>query len=147
MDRILLSGISRSFGLFALRLSLAGLIFWWGLVKALGTGTGQKVSDTYYGGIFSMDILLTAFGWFQVVLAGLIALGPMRRFTVPVMFLINAFVATAVWQSILDPFWLWMAGEKPDTLNALFYPSAVVAAGCWVLIAFRRDDRWALGPH
>ncbi|MEO1490768.1 MAG: hypothetical protein AAFV19_01270 [Pseudomonadota bacterium] len=147
MDGILTSATSRQISLLVLRLTLAGLIFWWGLVKGLNIGVGANVSDKYYGGTFSQEILLIAFGWFQVVLAVMIALGPWRRFTLPVMFVINAFVAAAVWQSIIDPFWLWMGGEKPGTVNALFYPSAVVVAGCWVLIAFRREDRLAFGPH
>lgn len=147
MDRFLQSRLSRTAALFFLRLTLAGLIFWWGLVKAMGTGTGQAVSDKYYGAAFTHDLLLTAFGWAQVLLAILVALGPWRKFTLPAMFVINAFVAVAVWQSIADPFWLWMGGAKPAVVNALFYPSGIVVAGCWILMAFRRDDRWALGPH
>lgn len=147
MDNVMTSTPLRRISLLLLRLTLAGLIFWWGLVKGLNIGVGQSVSDTYYGGTFTADTLLIAFGWFQVILAVLIALGPMRRFTLPIMLVINAFVAASVWQSLIDPFWLWMGGDKPETVNALFYPSAIVVAGCLVLIAFRRDDSIALGPH
>jgi len=147
MHPVLTSTPLKRISLLLLRLTLAGLIFWWGLVKGLNIGVGQSVSDTYYAGTFSQDMLLIAFGWFQVALAVLIALGPYRRFTIPIMFIINAFVAAAVWQSLIDPFWLWMGGEKRETVNALFYPSAIVVAGCLVLIAFRREDSIALGPH
>lgn len=148
MDRLLHSNFSRSASLFLLRIAIAGLIFWWGLVKGLGTPTGAAVSEKYYGGAFTIDALLIVFGWFQVVLAVLVVIGSFRRFTLPILFVINAFVAFAVWQSIADPFWLWLgSGEKPETVNALFYPSLIVVAGCWVLMAFRKDDRWAFGPH
>ena len=51
---------------------------------------------------------------------------------------INLFVAALpFWQSLVDPFWLWFPGDKPETVNALFYPSAIVAAASWVLLAFR----------
>ncbi|MEM7056742.1 MAG: hypothetical protein AAF557_04080 [Pseudomonadota bacterium] len=138
------SELSQKIGLLVLRISLAGLIFWWGLVKGLNTGAGQAVSDKYYAGAFTQDMLLIAFGWAQVVLAGLVAVGLFRIVTLPVMFLINAFVAVAVWQSLIDPFWMWHSGEKPETVNALFYPSIIVAAGCWILIAFRRHDTFAI---
>lgn len=140
----LTSPLSQQVGLVVLRLATAGLIFWWGLRKALNTGTGQAVSDKYYGGMFTQDTLLIMFGWAQVALAVLVALGLFRIVTLPLQFAINAFVAIIVWQSITDPFWMWMGGEKPDTLNALFYPSIVVAAACWVLIAFRTHDKVAL---
>ena len=132
--------LSQAVGLLLLRISLAGLIFWWGLIKGLNTGAGQSVSDTYYGGVFSIEYLLIAFGWFQVLLAVLVVLGLFRMITYPIMFVINGFVAVAVWQSLIDPFWMWMGGEKPETVNALFYPSIIVAMACWVLIAFCRYD-------
>lgn len=138
------SALSQRIGLLALRVSAAGLLFWWGLVKGLNTGTGQAVSNKFYGGVFSMDVLLIAFGWFQVVVAILIALGLFRAVTLPIQFVVNLFVALSVWRSLIDPFWLWMGGDKPDTVNALFYPSLIVAAACWILIAFRAEDRFAL---
>jgi uncharacterized membrane protein YphA (DoxX/SURF4 family) len=147
MDAKMPSRLPKSISLLILRITLAGLIFWWGLVKGLNIGVGQAVSDKYYGSTFTMDALLIGFGWFQVVLAVVIILGPLRRFTLPIALVINGFVAAAVWQSIIDPFWLWMGGEKPETVNALFYPSIIVVAGLLVLMAFRREDRIALGPH
>ena len=140
----LTSSRSQKIGLLTLRVSLAGLVFWWGLVKGLNTGTGQNVSNAFYGGLFSVDVLLIVFGWTQVALAVLVALGLFRAITLPVMFVINAFVALAVWQSILDPFWMFFAGEKPPTHNTLFYPSLIIAAGCWVILAFRDSDTYAL---
>ena len=142
--QVLDSKLSQRLGLVVLRVSTAGLIFWWGLRKGLNTGTGQAVSDKYYGGAFTQDLVLIAFGWAQVALAVLLVLGLFRRITLPVQFVINAFVAVIVWQSIADPFWMWMGGDRPETLNALFYPSIIVAAACWVLIAFRRQDTFAL---
>ncbi|MEM7506814.1 MAG: hypothetical protein AAF415_08705 [Pseudomonadota bacterium] len=132
--------------LLLLRVTTAGLMFWWGLAKAMNTGVGQGVSNKYYAGAFTQDLLLTAFGGAQAVAAVLIALGAFRGILLPFQFAVNLFVAIVVWQSIADPFWMWMGGEQPETVNTLFYPSAVVAAASLVLIALRRQDRWAVMP-
>ena len=144
IDRRFRGENSRRIGLLLLRLTLAGLLFWWGLVKGLDMGVGQSVSDKYYGGAFSIETLLVGFGWFQVAAAVLLALGLLRSPLLWFQFAVNLFVAVAVWQSLIDPFWLWMPGEKPATVNTLFYPSAIVAAGSWVLIALRDWDVLAL---
>ncbi|MEM9782144.1 MAG: hypothetical protein AAF899_06680 [Pseudomonadota bacterium] len=135
---------ARAFSLAVLRITTAGLMFWWGLVKGLDMGVGQAVSNAFYGGVFSVDMLLIGFGWLQVATALALALGAFRGVLLPFQFVMNLFVAIAVWQSIIDPFWLFSAGEAPGTVNKLFYPSAIVAAGSLALIAFRRDDVWAL---
>ncbi|MEM6423078.1 MAG: hypothetical protein AAF698_10835, partial [Pseudomonadota bacterium] len=107
-------------GLLALRITTAGLLFWWGLAKGLDLGVGQAVSTKYYGGVFNADVLLIAFGWLQVIAAVALAFGLFRRALLPFQFVVNLFVALAVWQSLIDPFWLWMGGEKPGTVNTLF---------------------------
>lgn len=134
----------RYFSLMLLRISLAGLLLWWGLAKALGTGVGISVSDKYYQGLFSIDLLLEIFGWIQVVAAGCLAIGLFRLPFLVFQLVVNLFVAVSIWQSLVDPFWLWMPGEKPETLNALFYPSAIVVAGSFLLLTMRGWDKWAL---
>ncbi|MEM6972476.1 MAG: hypothetical protein AAF577_06695 [Pseudomonadota bacterium] len=147
IDRIetALSGeTARAAGLATLRVTTAGLMFWWGLVKGLDLGVGQAVSNAFYGGFFSVDMLLIGFGWLQVAAAIALALGLFGRVLLPFQFVVNLFVALAVWQSIIDPFWLYSAGEAPGTVNKLFYPSAIVAAASFVLWSLRRDDVWAV---
>lgn len=134
----------RYFSLMMMRISLAGLLLWWGLAKALGTGVGERVSDTYYGGYFSIELLLIAFGWVQVAAAGFLAIGLFRLPLLVFQLLVNLFVAVSVWQSIVDPFWLWMPGEKPEIVNALFYPSAIIVVGSFLMLTMRGWDKWAL---
>ncbi|MEM8793027.1 MAG: hypothetical protein AAGE80_15515 [Pseudomonadota bacterium] len=138
------SPTSRHAALLLLRVTLAGLLFWWGLAKGLDLGVGARVSDKYYGGVFSIDLLLIVFGWAQVAAAALLAIGLFRAPLLLFQLVVNVFVAAAVWQSLIDPFWLWTGGEKPETVNALFYPSAIVAAGSFLLLSFRNMDSWAL---
>ena len=144
IDRAARGRLSQKLGLLALRVSVAGLVFWWGLVKALNLGVGQRVSDKYYGGVFTQDALLIGFGWFQVAAGIALAVGLFRPPLLWAQFAINLFVAVIVWQSLIDPFWLWMPGDKPGTVNALFIPSAAVAAASWILIALRDQDTLAL---
>ncbi len=138
------SGLSRNLALLALRVTLGFLMIWWGLAKGLNTGVGQVVSDSFYGGMFSMQALLVGFGWLQVVGGAAIVLGLFRAILLPVQFAINFFTAGAVWWAIVDPFWIYLPGEKPFPFPQLFYPSAIIVAGSWLVIAFRSQDRWAL---
>ncbi|MEM1383619.1 MAG: hypothetical protein AAF713_04085 [Pseudomonadota bacterium] len=134
---------SKQAGLMALRVSMAGLMFWWGLVKGLNTGVGQAVSERFYGGAFSFDVILIAFGWIQVLAAIALALGVVRRPLLVFQLVMNVFVAASVATAFIDPFWLWLPGEKPSPSWQLFYPSVIVAAASWLLLAFRDQDRWA----
>ena len=136
--------MTQAASLLILRVTTAGLLFWWGLAKALRPNIGESVSNKYYGGIFNAEWLLTSFGWAQVVCALLLIVGLCRMPLLWIQLAINAFVAASIWQSLVDPFWFWMAGDKPGTVNALFYPSAIVVAASLVLIAFRAQDSLAL---
>jgi len=138
------SPASRRFALMATRVAMGGLLFWWGLVKGLDTGVGQAVSDSFYGGAFSVGTLLIAFGWVQATAGLMIALGLFRRVTLLFQLVVNVFVAIGVWQAFVDPFWLWLPGEKPTPFWQLFYPSIIIAAASWLLVAFRAEDAWAL---
>ncbi|MEM9358353.1 MAG: hypothetical protein AAGB04_19365 [Pseudomonadota bacterium] len=134
----------QSFSLLFLRVTTAGLLFWWGLAKALRPAIGENVSNKFYGGMFNAESLLVGFGWAQVVCALLLIVGIFRLPLLWVQLAINMFVAASVWQSLIDPFWFWMGGEKPGVVNALFYPSAIVVAASLLLIAFRSQDSLAL---
>lgn len=143
-DRMNRSPGAQAASLFALRLSMAGLMFWWGLIKVLNTGVGQAVSNTFYWGLFTHDLLLIGFGWFQIVIAALLAMGLLRGPVLWVQLIMSVFVALTIWDSLIDPFWLWMPGDKPPRVNSLFYPSLIIAAASWVLIALREADTIAL---
>jgi uncharacterized membrane protein YphA (DoxX/SURF4 family) len=144
MEDLLVSTVSKRAGLLALRVTVAGLMFWWGLAKGLNTGVGQAVSESFYGGAFSVDTLLIGDGWLQVAAAILIAAGLLRRYLLPLQLIVNTFVASTIWWAFIDPFWLWMDGARPFQFPQLFYPSIIIVAASWLLIAFRDQDTWAL---
>lgn len=138
------SRASQALSLLLLRIAMAGLLLWWGLARGLQTGVGETVSDTFYGGIFSAPMLMFLFGWLEVAVAVLLAVGLLRAVLLPLQLVINVFVAATVWPYIVDPFWLFSAGEKPMQFGHLFYPSIIIAVASWVLIAFLPQDRLAL---
>lgn len=144
LERALGSEEMRAFALAVTRISMAGLLFWWGLAKGLDIGVGQAVSENFYGGLFSARALLIGFGWVQVAAAVALMLGLWRRVLLPLQLVVNGFVAAAVWVYFIDPFWLWMGGGKPLWYGHLFYPSLIVASVSLLLITLRDQDRWAL---
>jgi putative oxidoreductase len=97
------------------------------------------VSETFYLGLFSVQPLLHVFGIFQILLGVLIVLGLGRKFTYPPLLLINSVSMLAVWKSVVDPLSFVFEGSK-----RLFFPSLVIFAAVWVLIAFRKDDKLTL---
>lgn len=143
LDQVLTSPAARALTLALTRITMAGLLFWWGLVKGLNTGVGPAVSEGFYGGAFG-GVLLIAFGWVQVLAALSLALGLARGVLLPFQLIVNlsTLAVTAAW--VIDPFWLWMPGESPRAAGYLFYPSAIVAAVSLLLITFRHEDRYAL---
>jgi len=121
--------------LLLLRISLGLLMVVWGLDKIVNTEHGSKVAEHFYFGILSGPGAITVLGYLQVALGGLTILGLLRKFAYPAVLVITVITALAVWKSIVDP-WGWMF----EGTNALFFPSFIIAAGAWVLMAFRDED-------
>ena len=137
------AGRSQRLALVFLRVTLGFLSIWWGLAKGLNLGVGEAVSNTFYGGLFSVDTLLIGFGWFEVLLGAGIVLGLWPRYLLSVQLVINGFTAAAVWYAILDPFQLYLPKQTDAAFPQLFYPSIIIVAAGLVLLAFtfdRTDD-------
>ena len=127
------------FALLALRVTTGFLIVWWGLDKLVNVGHAVAVSERFYLGVVSSEGALQAFGVAQTLLGVLIVAGLFRRWTYPALLAITGATALGVWRSIVDP-WGWVL----EGSNALFYPSAIIVAGVFVLLAFREHDEWHL---
>lgn len=128
------------FSLAFLRVTMGFLMIWWGLVKGLDTGVGKAVSENFYGGAFSLDTLLIAFGWLQVAIGAAIVVGFLLKYLLPIQLAINAFTAASVWYAIIDPFKLYLPPQSEFAFTQLFYPSIIIVAASVVLIAFRGQD-------
>lgn len=125
--------------LLFLRVSIGLLMVFWGLDKLVNVEHGMRVSEGFYGGIFSVPVLLQAFGVLQTLLGLLVVAGVARTLLYPAVLAITGVTALGVWKSIIDP-WGWVL----EGSNALFYPSLIIFAGGLVLWAFRDEDTLAL---
>jgi uncharacterized membrane protein YphA (DoxX/SURF4 family) len=121
--------------LLLLRLSLGLLMVVWGLDKLVNVEHGMAVSAGFYLNLFSVPVLLQAFGVLQVLIGLLIGAGLARRFAYPALLAITATTALGVWKSIVDPWGWYLEGA-----NVLFHPSLIIFAASLVLWAFRDED-------
>ncbi|SDN77503.1 DoxX family protein [Vreelandella arcis] len=125
--------------LLFLRISLSGLMLFWGANKLLNTEGSAAISEKYYLSFMSAEALLYLFGAVQIVIGLLVLVGLMRRWVLPLQVAINGASLVAVFPSIIDPLGWYLEGT-----NLLFYPSLIIFAASLLLIAFQREDRWAL---
>jgi uncharacterized membrane protein YphA (DoxX/SURF4 family) len=129
----------REKSLLFLRVSIGILMVLWGIDKLVNVKHGMQVSEAFYFGMFSMPVLIKAFGVLQILFGVLIILGFARTFLYPALLVITGATVLAVWKSIVDP-WGWVL----EGSNVLFYPSLIIFAGSLVLWAFRDEDVLAL---
>ncbi len=127
--------------LLLLRLSLGLLMVVWGVDKLVNVEHGMAVSAGFYLNLFSVPVLLQAFGVVQVLIGLLIGAGLARRFAYPALLAITATTLAGVWKSIVDP-WGWYLEDA----NVLFHPSLIIFAASLVVWGFRYDDTlWVEG--
>ncbi|HEY0151903.1 MAG TPA: hypothetical protein VGB92_07895 [Longimicrobium sp.] len=126
--------------LLLLRVSIGLLMVFWGIDKLVNVEHGMQVSEGFYLGLFSVPVLLQAFGVLQVLLGLLVIVGVARDLLYPALLAITAATALGVWKSIVDPWGWYLQGS-----NVLFYPSLIIFAASLVLWAFRDEDTLVLG--
>jgi uncharacterized membrane protein YphA (DoxX/SURF4 family) len=125
--------------LFLLRVSLGGLMVYWGIDKLINVKHGLTVAEKFYGGMSVATTAMQAFGALQIALGALVIVGAFRRLAYPALLLVTGTTLIAVWKSIVDPFKLALDGG-----NLIFYPSLIIFAGAFVLMAFQAEDRLVL---
>ncbi len=112
----------------------------WGLDKIVNPAHGTGVAERFYFGLFASESIMPALGVAQVGLGLALALGWIRRFTLPVLAAITGTTLIGVWRSVIDPLGLFL-----ERTNLLFFPSLIIFAGVLVLFAFRDDDTLRVG--
>lgn len=133
----------KSASLLFLRISTALLIIIWGVIKIRTPESAIGISEKYYGGMVSAEMLQMPWGIFQIGVALLVILGLFRRIVYPVQALMLVLGALAIWNHLLDPFSLFLFSGK-DQANILFFPSLCLAAATLVTWAFRDQDTMSL---
>lgn len=49
-----------------------------------------------------------------------------------------------IWSALLDPFGFWLPVDKLAGFQHFFYPTLIALCGAFVMISFRRFDRFSL---
>ncbi len=129
----------KRWGLLLLRVTMGWLLVLWGIDKLQNVAHAQAVAETYHFGIGAHFVVQQIFGVLEIMLGAMVILGRHRRRLYPVMLFVLLFTAVGVWRSIIDP-WGWFL----DGSNALFYPSAIIAAGALLLWGMIDEDELAL---
>ncbi len=125
--------------LLLLRVTLGGLLIWWGLDKLVQVEHGVAVAEQFYWGVGTGQHWLRVAGVLEMLLGALVVVGLGRRWAYPALVVLTGVTLLGVWRSVLDP-WGWVLADT----NVLFYPSAIVWAATVVLWVFRDDDRLTL---
>lgn len=128
--------------LLFLRISTGLLIIIWGLIKIMEPKAAIGISEKYYNGTTSMEMLQAPWGAFQVAIGVLVILGLFRRFVYPVQAAILCLGAVVIWKYLLDPFGMYFLDK--ESRQILFFPSLCVAAATLVIWAFIDEDRLSL---
>lgn len=129
----------KNVSLLLLRVSLGWLMVIWGADKVFNIQHSLVVAEKFYFGLFTSTNLLPVLGALQMLIGLSIVVGYARKWTYPVLAVLNAGSLMAVFKSVLDPWGWFLSGT-----NALFYPSLIIFAASLLLIAFQKDEAWVL---
>ena len=130
----------RALILLLLRASTGLLLIIWGLPRVFTPELGQKLSDTFYMGLFNGQLLHQAMGATEAILGLLVILGLFRKYTYPLQAIVLGFGLFTILPYIVDPHGIWLVDE-PKTL---FFPSTTVFIATLVMLLFKSEDRYAL---
>jgi len=126
----------KAISLLLLRLSTGIYLMLWGMVKLAAVDMANAVSDKYYGGYLSGEMINLGLGSLQVIIGALVALGVARTFsyTAQLVWYIAGILPIMVY--IIDPFGKYIA----DGAKLTFFPSTTLLFASMVIIAFREFD-------
>ncbi|MFT2090781.1 DoxX family membrane protein [Paraglaciecola sp. 2405UD69-4] len=130
----------KALSLLLLRVSTGLYLVFWGLVKLTATDKANAVSDKYYNGLLTGDIINIGLGSLQVLVGALVVLGLMRR----VAYFGQLFWYVAgllpILPYIIDPFGMYIA----DSAKLTFFPSTTLLFASLILIAFKEYDTYSI---
>ncbi|MHA2937321.1 DoxX family membrane protein [Vibrio sp. RC27] len=129
----------KNVSLLLLRVSLGWLMVIWGADKVFNIEHSLIVANKFYFGLFTSTSIVPVLGVLQILIGLCIVVGFARKWTFPVLAVLNAGSLMAVFKSVLDPWGWFLAGT-----NALFYPSIIIFAASLLLIALQEEDAWVL---
>lgn len=130
----------QSLSLLLLRFSTGMYLILWGVLKFASKDTAISVSEKYYGGIASADLVNALLGGFQIVVGLLVILGLFRAFAYKAQAVIYLVGLLAIAPYIIDPFGLYIASSPKLT----FFPSTTLFFATLIMLAFKEFDTRSL---
>ena len=128
--------------LLLLRMGTGFLLSIWGLIKVAAPEASIGVSEKYYGGVLSVEMLQVPLGALQILLGLAVVFGLFRKIAYPGQSIVLGLGLLAIWKYIADPLGMYLLTE--ETREVLFFPSLTVFAATLVLLAFREEDTISL---
>lgn len=126
--------------LLLLRLSTGIYLILWGLVKLQSKDMAVGVSDKYYGGLLSADIVNYGVGAIEVIIGVLVVLGLMRSIAYAGQIVFYLIGALAIIVNLVDPFGMYLA----EGAKLTFFPSWTLLFASLVIVAFKEYDSYSL---
>jgi putative oxidoreductase len=130
----------KAISLLLLRLSTGIYLMLWGFIKLGAKDKAVGVSDKYYDGLLSGDLVNYSVGTAEMLIGLLVVLGLFRGVAYVGQLTFYLVGAAAIITSLLDPFGLYLA----DAARLTFFPSWTLLFASVVLIAFKSDDTLSL---
>lgn len=130
----------KALSLLLLRLSTGIYLILWGLVKLQSKDMAVGVSEKYYNGLLSADIVNYGVGAIEVLIGVLVALGLLRSIAYFGQLVFYVVGAAAIIINLVDPFGLYLT----ETAKLTFFPSWTLLFASLVIIAFKEHDTISL---
>ncbi|MEP2653432.1 MAG: hypothetical protein ABJH06_15730 [Paraglaciecola sp.] len=126
--------------LLLLRVSTGLYLIFWGIVKLVAADKANAVSDKYYNGLLSGDLINLGLGSLQVIVGALVVIGLFRRISYYGQLVWYIIGLLPILPYIIDPFGKYIA----DSSKLTFFPSTTLLFASLVLIAFKEYDSYSV---
>lgn len=126
--------------LLALRATTGIYLVIWGIVKLTAPQAAIGLSDSYYHGLLSSNIINTSLGLAEIVIGLLVVLGLFRKYIYIIQGVIYGAGLLAISPYIVDPFAWYLV----DVSKVTWFPSTTLFAACLVILVFKEFDTKAL---
>ncbi|WP_289030267.1 hypothetical protein [uncultured Paraglaciecola sp.] len=130
----------QAISLLLLRVSTGLYLIFWGTVKLATTDKANAVSDKYYHGLLSGDLINLGLGSLQVIIGALVVTGLFRRISYYGQLVWYVMGLLPILPYIIDPFGKYIA----DSAKLTFFPSTTLLFASLVLIVFKEYDSYSV---
>ena len=130
----------KALSLLLLRISTGLYLVFWGIVKLASSDKASALSDKYYSGLISGDLINLGIGSLQVTVGTLVVVGLFRRFSYYGQLIWYVVGLLPILTYIIDPFGAYIA----DSSKLTFFPSTTLLFAALVLVVFKEYDAYSI---